>query len=101
MGSPHGFSPVWVLPLQVSIPKRDGGERKLGIPTITDRIAQTVVKMVLERRWNRSSIPTRMDIVRIDRRSTPSVGRENAVGVTTRFLISTSAPSSIRSIMIW
>lgn len=34
--------------LQVSIPKRDGGERKLGIPTVTDRIAQTVVKMVLE-----------------------------------------------------
>lgn len=34
--------------LQVSIPKRDGGERKLGIPTVADRIAQTVVKMVLE-----------------------------------------------------
>lgn len=34
--------------LQVSIPKRDGGERKLGIPTITDRIAQTVVKLSLE-----------------------------------------------------
>lgn len=34
--------------LQVSIPKRDGGERKLGIPTISDRIAQTVVKLFLE-----------------------------------------------------
>jgi len=34
--------------LQVVIPKRDGGERKLGIPTVTDRIAQTVVKMYLE-----------------------------------------------------
>jgi RNA-directed DNA polymerase len=34
--------------LQVSIPKRDGGERKLGIPTISDRIAQTVVKLSLE-----------------------------------------------------
>lgn len=34
--------------LQVGIPKRDGGERKLGIPTVGDRIAQTVVKMVLE-----------------------------------------------------
>jgi RNA-directed DNA polymerase len=34
--------------LQVSIPKRDGGERKLGVPTVSDRIAQTVVKMILE-----------------------------------------------------
>ena len=34
--------------LQVVIPKRDGGERKLGIPTISDRIAQTVAKKVLE-----------------------------------------------------
>jgi RNA-directed DNA polymerase len=32
----------------VPIPKRSGGERVLGIPTISDRIAQTVVKMVLE-----------------------------------------------------
>ncbi len=33
----------------VSIPKKSGnGERILGIPTITDRIAQTVVKMYLE-----------------------------------------------------
>jgi len=33
---------------EVGIPKRDGGERKLGIPTVTDRIAQTVVKRYLE-----------------------------------------------------
>lgn len=32
----------------VSIPKSDGGKRKLGIPTIADRVAQTVVKMALE-----------------------------------------------------
>lgn len=32
----------------VSIPKKDGGERRLGIPTVADRIAQTVVKMYLE-----------------------------------------------------
>ncbi|WP_372365467.1 group II intron reverse transcriptase/maturase [Candidatus Uabimicrobium sp. HlEnr_7] len=32
----------------VSIPKKNGGTRILGIPTITDRIAQTVVKMVIE-----------------------------------------------------
>lgn len=34
--------------LRVAIPKRDGGKRHLGIPTVEDRIAQTVVKMYLE-----------------------------------------------------
>lgn len=32
----------------VGIPKKDGGERRLGIPTVSDRIAQSVVKMCLE-----------------------------------------------------
>jgi RNA-directed DNA polymerase len=32
----------------VKIPKKNGGERKLGIPTVTDRIAQQVVKARLE-----------------------------------------------------
>ena len=32
----------------VSIPKAGGGERKLGIPTVMDRVAQMVVKMQLE-----------------------------------------------------
>jgi group II intron reverse transcriptase/maturase len=34
----------------VEIPKDDGGVRPLGIPTVADRVAQTVVKMVLESR---------------------------------------------------
>ena len=34
---------------QVVIPKKGGGERKLGIPTLLDRIAQQVVKKHLER----------------------------------------------------
>ncbi len=32
----------------VLIPKGGGGERRLGIPTVADRVAQMVVKMVLE-----------------------------------------------------
>lgn len=33
---------------QVEIPKTKGGTRKLGIPTVSDRIAQTVVKRIIE-----------------------------------------------------
>jgi RNA-directed DNA polymerase len=32
----------------VEIPKKDGGVRSLGIPTVSDRVAQTVVKLYLE-----------------------------------------------------
>ena len=32
----------------VPIPKKSGGTRVLGVPTVADRVAQTVVKMVLE-----------------------------------------------------
>jgi RNA-directed DNA polymerase len=32
----------------VSIPKKTGGERILGVPTVADRVAQTVVKQMIE-----------------------------------------------------
>lgn len=45
MSSGSYFAPAVKL---VEIPKRDGKQRPLGIPTVSDRIAQQVVKMRLE-----------------------------------------------------
>ena len=33
---------------QVEIPKASGGTRKLGVPTVSDRVAQTVLKLLIE-----------------------------------------------------
>ena len=45
MASGSYFSP----PVKaVLIPKKSGGTRTLGVPTVSDRIAQTVAKIVLE-----------------------------------------------------
>jgi len=37
---------------RVEIPKPDGGVRKLGIPTVLDRLVQQAVLQVLQRRWD-------------------------------------------------
>jgi RNA-directed DNA polymerase len=42
---------------EVIIPKSNGGERKLGIPSISDRIAQEVVKSYLEPRLEAVFLP--------------------------------------------
>lgn len=39
---------------RVTIPKPDGGERKLGIPTVVDRFIQQAVLQVLQGRWDRT-----------------------------------------------
>jgi RNA-directed DNA polymerase len=39
---------------RVEIPKPDGGVRKLGIPTVLDRLIQQSVMQVLQRRWDRT-----------------------------------------------
>ena len=43
---------------EVEIPKKDGKTRKLGIPTISDRVAQMVVKDYLEPRFEKIFSPT-------------------------------------------
>lgn len=39
---------------RVKIPKPDGGERKLGIPTVLDRFVQQAVMQVLQGKWDRT-----------------------------------------------
>src|SRR5438270_2774986 len=39
---------------RVEIPKPDGGMRKLGIPTVLDRLIQQTVMQVLQRHWDRT-----------------------------------------------
>jgi RNA-directed DNA polymerase len=50
---------------QVEIPKSSGGVRKLGIPTILDRIAQEVVRTHLERIAEPTSTQVHLVIARV------------------------------------
>lgn len=43
---------------QVEIPKSNGGTRKLGVPTISDRIAQTVILLIVEPRLEKVFHPS-------------------------------------------
>ena len=77
----------------VEIPKRDGSLRVLGVPTVTDRIAQVVVRSYLESGWSRCSTRTRMGIGRggqLIRRLGPA---GSGVGATTGCSIWTSGSS--------
>jgi RNA-directed DNA polymerase len=42
---------------RVEIPKPDGGSRKLGVPTVLDRVLQQAVLQVLQRDWDRTFSP--------------------------------------------
>ena len=78
---------------RVEIPKKTAGVRLLGIPTVADRIAQTVVKMslkpILAPHFHDDSYGYRpMVIGRIDRQSMLWESRANGVGVLTGCSIS-------------
>lgn len=50
---------------RVEIEKKEGGaKRLLGVPTVADRVAQTVAKRYLDRSWNRCSTRTPTGTVR-------------------------------------
>lgn len=55
MSSGSYFPP---LVKRVEIPKQDGNLRPLGIPTISDRVAQTVIKNVIEKRFEKLFHPS-------------------------------------------
>src|SRR6266511_120155 len=71
----------------VAIPKSGGGSRVLGVPTVDDRIAQTVAAMYLERKvepiFHRSSTATLMATDRAGPRWTRWRYAGSAVGGTT------------------
>ena len=64
----------------------NGGERKLGIPTVSDRIAQTVVQSSMEPVWNRCSMQIPTGIDRGSRRWMRWVKRERDAGGLTGFV---------------
>jgi len=47
----------------VAIPKKGGGQRILGVPTVADRVAQTVVKLVISNSRTQSCCQHRLRVI--------------------------------------
>ena len=74
----------------VSIPKKSGGQRILGVPTVADRVAQMVVKQVIEPDLEPLFLADFMAIGRENRPSMLLGSRASDAGNTTGFWSSTS-----------
>ena len=83
----------------VPIPKKSGGVRILGIPTVADRVAQTAVKMWLEPRLDPIFRDDSYGYRPGSRRWRRSPSPDAAAGTTTGSLSSTSEACSTISIM--
>ena len=83
---------------RVDIPKGDGrGTRSLGIPTVSDRIAQMESSDILSPSWNQCSTMTPLDIVPVGRRMMRWLRHGRDAGALTGCSISTSKASSTTS----
>ena len=69
----------------VSIPKKTGGQRILGVPTVADRVAQMVVKQLIEPDLEPIFWRIPMAIGRENRRSMLSASRASGAGNTIGF----------------
>lgn len=78
----------------VPIPKKNGGQRILGVPTVADRVAQTVVKLRIEQALEEIFLPDSYDYRPGNPRWTPSVSPGNGVGRWTGCWSSTSKACS-------
>ena len=74
----------------VPIPKKTGGERILGVPPVSDRVAQMVVKQAIEPELDPSSCRTPTVTDRANRLWMPWVLRVSGAGSTTGSWSSTS-----------
>ena len=74
----------------VSIPKKSGGQRILGVPTVADRVAQTVVKQLVEPTSTQSFWQIPIATGPANRPSTPWASRVSDAGSMIGFSSSTS-----------
>src|ERR1017187_6435722 len=85
---------------QVEIPKAKGGTRKLGIPTVSDRVGQTVVKRaiepILDPKFHADSYGYRP----VNRRNRQLPSPESGAGNMTGWSSLTSSRPLIKSIMV-
>ena len=81
----------------VSIPKKAGGQRILGVPTVADRVAQMVVKQLIEPDLDPIFLVDSYGYRRENRHSMLSASRASGAGNTTGFSSSTSKVCSTTS----